>query len=132
MATRPPEDDACEDLLIDHEAERLDLSARILAHAAPQFAASSRKIVELLRVKRPSAARVARAREEFDRALLLAFISAGNDLKNLVGRQTIERVETFARRSSHKLITQPITAARMRERKEKIEAARAPLKETPE
>lgn len=121
---RPKEDDAAEDCLIEQEAERQDETQRLQNRAAPRLASVAAGVVRVLRKPDPSPQEMAAAVEDMTRAVLLSIAERGNALRAMVVRQQARRNEVFAKRSTKRLVVQPITRKRIVERKAAIEAER--------
>jgi hypothetical protein len=121
---RKPEDQACDDLLVDQEAERLDFEAKQLAKARPRFEKTSKEVVALMVKRKPTTRDKKRAREVLLRAVLLEFARGGNAWQELVDRQHKERQKVFGGRSGEKLEIEPITKKRIAERQAAIAEAR--------
>ena len=121
---RKPEDQACDDLLLDHEAERQDEEARMLDEAMPLFEKAAKQAVKLVAVKRPSPKALAKAKELLLRATLLGMAARANKVADMVQRQARERKQTFSKRSGEKLEIEPITKKRIEARQKAVAEAR--------
>lgn len=121
---RSPEDDAAEATLIDHEAERLDAAQAAREAAEARFRAVASAAVRLLTPKSPSAERIRKAQALIVKGMLVEMGEGGNGLREMVKRQQRERRAVFAKRSTKRLRTMPITKAAIAARKAAIEAAR--------
>lgn len=121
---RKPEDQACDDLLVDHEAERQDEEARMVEAAAPLLEKAAKQAVKLLAVRKPSKRAIAKANDLILRATLLGMAERANRVQAMVKRQAKERKDTFGKRSGEKLEIEPITAKRIEARKQAVAEAR--------
>lgn len=115
------DDAACEEMLVDHEAERQDTEARMLEglDVAPMM-----RLITEARKPEPRQERIEALRAAVVRASLLALAAKGNDWLRMVERQATERERTFAKRSGARLMAEPITKKRIEERRKAIAAAR--------
>ena len=122
---RKPEDQAVDDLLLDHEAERQALELRLREESASILQDAAKQASELLRRPRPSAALQAKAVDLVVRAVLLSLASGAEATRDMVRRQAKEREKAFAGRSGEKLEIEPITRARIAARQKFLTEAKA-------
>lgn len=123
-ADRDIRDQAVDDLLVDHEAERQDLEAKMVENARPTLEALARQAVKKVAVPNPSREIVREAYRALTRGVLEGFCAAGNDFQDMVIRQSEEKYQALRQRSGARIIIEPITKARIKARKEAIAAKR--------
>ena len=116
-------DEALEDLLLDHEEERLSTQEEIATTAQARFRAVAKAVIALLRGSSPSDGALRKARAMIKRALVLELAGAGNGLKRGVIRREVKKHVAFSRRSGKRIRLAPITKKRLEERRARLEKA---------
>lgn len=121
---RKPEDQACDDCLVEHEAERQDSRARSLKKADPAFVENATRVVLVVAKAKVSAKSKKAAIERAVRGVLLAAGASGNAWADLTRKQLAREDRIFGGRSGSALRIEPITRKRIKARQEQIEAER--------
>jgi hypothetical protein len=122
---RKPQDQAVDDLLLDHEAERQALELRLRVESTATLQGAAKQAAEMLRRPKPSAALQAKAVDLLVRAVLLSLAGGAEATQAMVRRQAKEREKAFAGRSGEKLEIEPITRARIEARQKFLAEAKA-------